>query len=77
MAVDEEMWLMGGWDNTTFQDSVEVFDPAAGKWRKSARMKIPHAYFGAARLDGHVYAVSGMIERQVRPRLTPAVFQGF
>lgn len=68
MTVGQQLWVMGGWDNNNFQDSVEIFDTQAGKWMPFKDMKMPHAYFAAAQLDGLVYAVAGMQERQVSIR---------
>ena len=65
VTVGHELWAMGGWDNSAFQDAVDIYDSKADKWRPGKRMKTPRAYFAAAHLDGLVYALSGMQERQV------------
>ena len=65
VAVGQEIWAMGGWDNNIFQDAVEVFDVRADKWRDGPKMKTPHAYFMAAHLNGEIFAAGGMLDRSV------------
>lgn len=67
VTVGEEIWTLGGWDNVVFQDTAEVYDSRASRWRKGASMKTAHAYFAAAHLHGELFALGGMSERTVSP----------
>ena len=69
VAAGQEIWAMGGWDNNVFQDAVEIFDVRADKWRVGPRMKTAHAYFPAAYLNGEMYALAGMSDREVLSHL--------
>ena len=54
------VWAVGGWDASSFLDSVEVFEPHMNTWRTLANMHAARAYGAAAAVDGTVYAMWGM-----------------
>ena len=61
MAVAHDaVWAVGGWDASSFLDSVEVFEPHMNTWRTLANMHAARAYGAAAAVDGTVYAMWGM-----------------
>ena len=64
VSVGTDVYALGGWDNTSFLDAVDVYDTRAGAWREQKPMKTEHAYFSAAHLDGDLYAMSGMKDRK-------------
>ena len=42
--------------------TTEIYDPASGSWRTGSNMVIGRYQFGAAYLDGKIYAVGGRNE---------------
>ena len=64
-----DLVAVGGFDGSSFHDSVEAYDTRAGKWRMLAPMSAPRAYAAAANVDGKLYAMGGMIG-VVRPPLS-------
>ena len=59
-TLGEDLVVVGGFDGSTFHDSVEAYDTRAGKWRMLAPMAEPRAYAAAACVDGKLYAMGGM-----------------
>jgi hypothetical protein len=56
------VWALGGrlGAGTAF-DSVEIYDPKTKAWSAGPKMQDTHSGFGAAVVDGHIYAAGGEI----------------
>jgi N-acetylneuraminic acid mutarotase len=59
-VVDDKIYVIGGvgTDNKPFA-SVEVYEPATGRWAKCASMPTARAVFGASAVGGTIYAIGG------------------
>ena len=60
-AVEYEgkIYVMGGYDNNTQLDLVEVYDPKTNKWSTASPMLTPRDEFAAVKCNGMIYAIGG------------------
>lgn len=65
VAIGSDLHVLAGWDGTDILDTVEIFDARKNAWRQGARMKTNRAYFGAAELDGQLFALGGLENKAV------------
>jgi len=61
-----EVWALAGRALTIGSAGtvVEIYDVAEDGWRSGPSLAVPHGGFGAAVLDGVIYAVGGEIDRR-------------
>jgi len=56
-AVNDQLYLFGGWDGARYVNSVYVYDPASDQWSPRAAMRVARGFAGVIR--GVVYVVGG------------------
>lgn len=55
VALDGEVWVMGGFDDAgNVLDTVEIFDPAAGSWRPGPPLPAPMHHANAVVVEGRL-----------------------
>ena len=59
VVIDDKIWCIGGSNNTGYLASVDVFDPATGRWEEKPPMLTKRNSLGAAFVDGSIIAIGG------------------
>lgn len=65
LAIDEKIYLIGGWDGITMRSEIwslsvpQAADAALPDWSLPTEMEVPRAFLGAATLDGDLYVIGG------------------
>ncbi|XP_041366387.1 kelch-like protein 10 [Gigantopelta aegis] len=59
VAVDQVIYVVGGFDGMEYFNSVRVFNPATKQWSEAAPMNSKRCYVSVAVLDGIIYAMGG------------------
>jgi N-acetylneuraminic acid mutarotase len=58
-AYEGKIYLFGGWDGTSYLNSVYEYDPALDAWSVKPSMPTPRAYLRAAVAGGKIYVLGG------------------
>jgi DNA-binding CsgD family transcriptional regulator len=58
-ALDQRLYLFGGWDGEQYVATVYVYDPQADTWVEAAPMDTERGFAAAAPLQGRLYVVGG------------------
>ncbi|PYS98595.1 MAG: hypothetical protein DMF63_15480 [Acidobacteria bacterium] len=58
-VVDGIIYVMGGGGVSGALSTVEAYDPATDSWASKRPMLFSHVSFGAAELNGIIYALGG------------------
>ena len=58
-AVDDKIYVFGGWDGKSFVDHVLVYDTAADTWAERQPMPVARGFAAAGALNGVIYVVGG------------------
>lgn len=70
VVLREKVLILGGysWENPTVDDgtnvptaAVEEYDPTVNRWAAKSKLPIARGFFGAAVIEGRVYAVGGRV----------------
>ena len=64
ITVDKKIYAISGAGDETY-DVVEIYDPAADSWSSGPPIPSRRGWFGAALLDGYIYAIAG---KRLRPQ---------
>ena len=68
VAVDGEVWVLGGFDRARrVVDRVEVFDVARGAWRAGPTLPVPLHHAQAAVVDGAIFVLGFLTGADFRP----------
>lgn len=59
VAMNNLIYVVGGYDGTRYHNSVLCFDPIKVAWREVAPMYAARCYVAVAELNGYVYACGG------------------
>jgi hypothetical protein len=59
VAFEGRIYVLGGWDGTSFQDDVYVYDVLSDSWSTLGIMPTARAYGGAVEADGRIYVIGG------------------
>lgn len=58
-AVQEQVYLFGGWDGRRYTNSVFRYDPLSERWEELSPMPVSLGFQAAAVVDGKVYLIGG------------------
>lgn len=58
-AFEGKLYLFGGWDGTSYLDSVYEYDPERDLWTAKTDMPTARGFAGAAVADGKIYVIGG------------------
>ena len=59
VALNGQIWVLGGWDGQAYLKAVEVYDTSTGRWSQVKSMLEPRCYAAAAVMDGKIYVAGG------------------
>ncbi|XP_050419085.1 kelch-like protein 10 [Patella vulgata] len=59
VALDQLIYIIGGFDGMEYFNSVRSFNPITKKWTEVAPMNAKRCYVSVAVLKGHIYAMGG------------------
>ncbi len=59
VAINNKIYVLGGFDGAQYFNSVRCFDPSVKEWQEVAPMYNQRCYVCTAVLDGHIYACGG------------------
>ena len=58
-ALDEKLYLFGGWDGKQYVANAYTYDPQTDAWNEATPMPVARGFAAAAPLDGRLYVVGG------------------
>jgi len=58
-AFEGKLYLFGGWDGSSYLDSVYEYDPERDLWTAKTGMPTARGFAGAAVADGKIYVIGG------------------
>ena len=58
ITVDGRIYVISGADEETY-DTVNIYDPDSDSWNQGPPIPSKRGWFGAALLDGYIYAIAG------------------
>ncbi len=58
-SFEGRIYLFGGWDGESFQDSVWMFDPDTKSWQEKSPLPSPRGFAGAAVIGGRIFVLGG------------------
>ena len=58
-ALDDKLYVCGGYDGVTSLRSVECYDAAANQWTEVAQMTRQRSAAGVTQFDGKLYSLGG------------------
>lgn len=61
-AVNGKIYVIGGWDGSTYYGTVSVFDPETNTWSAGTDMPTARAFAAVAVLNNKIYVISGQTE---------------
>ncbi|XP_074645907.1 kelch-like protein 10 [Tubulanus polymorphus] len=59
VALHGLIYIVGGFDGTSYFNSVRCFNPVMKAWKEAAPMYYQRCYVSTATMDGHIYACGG------------------
>lgn len=59
VGVGGKIYAIGGFDGTSYLNTVEVYDPNKDEWFTRASMPTARAYLSAVTINGYIYAIGG------------------
>jgi uncharacterized repeat protein (TIGR01451 family) len=59
VAINDNLYVAGGYNGTTYLDSLQVYSTTANTWGTAAPMPTPLAYYQAVALNGKLYVLGG------------------
>ena len=59
-ALDNKIYVTGGWDGTQYISSVYCYDPDTNTWSQMSNMNIARDIPNLVSLHGKLYAIGGM-----------------
>lgn len=61
VALDGEVFVIGGYDEEKVVDRVEAYDPSSDSWRDVAPLPGPRHHVNAAQVGGKIYVLGGLV----------------
>ena len=62
VALNDCLYVVGGWDGQGVVKSVEMFNPVKGTWQEVSTHENIRMKSGVAALDGKIYVVGGCLQ---------------
>lgn len=59
VTCNNKLYVIGGYNNNGFLDSVEAYDPLTGVWETMQHMPYARAEFGICAIDDYIYVIGG------------------